>query len=439
MVTDDDFLNSLNMGNAAAMATQLDAERMDFSGVEQYNPNTTGETFYNEQDPQTLKAKAQLEKAKNNGVDFKPPSNGRMLFDMLGSLLVSYGAMRLFGAEGNEALGVGLTAAGLAHDKDKQEVDRYSILQQAIAKNGNIYSPEDLWNFMKTGDGKGMEAAETRKYNREDVAEAEKNKREDAQTAQDWKEADNKQQHEWDVQDKAQTLNNEMTLARYNQGQENARAALTAKGQQEQKAQQVAEDKDQMNAVVNGNIDKLINGADSDLSYFANPTATTPNEMGVGAAGITSVAAMKNPKIRELYDAAIQVNGNRLVQNVAAAKAAGASGINTEGEVKLYNANAPSIDFSSPSALKRSLGEYRNYVNGGYRSVPGMQEMINQDRAARGLPPETAPSSNAKQVEVSNRQLIASAGQPSTSPNGSEITNGKITLKVVNGKWEVQD
>lgn len=182
-----------SLGNGAAMAAQFNAEQLDYQGVQNFNPNTTSETFYNPQDPETLRKKAQLEQLKQNGVPFTAPSNGRMLFDMLGSMLVSYGYMRLFGAEGNEALGVGLSAAGIAHDKDKQEIDRYGILQGAINKNGDIYSPEILWQFMKSGDGKAMEQVERDHFNSGETDKRfahEDTSREDTQTFQAGEQAD---------------------------------------------------------------------------------------------------------------------------------------------------------------------------------------------------------------------------------------------------------
>lgn len=138
------------------------AEQNEVSGLAQSNPNTTAQTYYSNQNPEVLKAKAEI---NTPTAGFKPPSNGQMLADMLGGLLLGYGASRLLGADGKASLAIGLNAAGINHDKDLQEVERYKIIESSIEQNGMIYNPQSLYTFMKTGNGSAMEQEEREYFN----------------------------------------------------------------------------------------------------------------------------------------------------------------------------------------------------------------------------------------------------------------------------------
>lgn len=453
MFNEDLTPTALDYGNLASVVMQGEAEKKDMSGINTYNFNDTALTYYNPQDPQSIKNRAAIAKqATTNGTGFKPPSNGRMLFDMLGSLLVAYGSMRMFGADGKEAVGVGLNAAVIAHDKDKQETDRYGIIKEAIAKNGEIYSPQDLWNFMKTGNGKGMETAETRKYNREDTAEKEsyqdKARKESFENQKELANIRFGEQEQLRHENEAHAekmenirhsnhLNEKgmggnvaggdvMHLADgtpviqngkpFKQGStefipvKDIHTGETIIAPADSFIQSATPNENSMHNAFNQNIDKLINAKDEDLHPFANIMGGT-NKMGYGSEYASRMGNDKNS--RSLYETARQIQGNRLLKNVADAKANGASGINTEGEVKLYNENLPELDFSSPENLKDSLRKYRDYVNGGYQKYTG-----------------TTTSNEGKSTKA---ELD---GQPSKLPDGTTTTYNGVTYTVVNGKWE---
>lgn len=156
-------------GNFQQDLAIYEAEQNEVSGLAQVNPNDTAHTYYENQNPVVLKAKAEAYKP---AAGFKPPSNGQMLADMLGGLLMGYGAARLLGGDSKASLAIGLNAAGINHDKDLQEADRYKIIQSSIEQNGMIYNPESLYTFMKTGNGSAMEQEEREYFNAGQTASA---------------------------------------------------------------------------------------------------------------------------------------------------------------------------------------------------------------------------------------------------------------------------
>ncbi|WEF29973.1 hypothetical protein PYR66_09900 [Klebsiella aerogenes] len=186
----------LDTSNEASLASSFLTRNYveeNAQGLTMIDPNQSSATTYLSKS-QLAKAKEDAETVANGGVNFKPPSTGQMLLDMLGSMLITYGASRLLGIGGSAALGLGLTASAVAHDKDKQENERFEILQNSIKENGNIYSSEMLWNFMKTGDGKAMMDTEKNQL-------AEKNKREDAETKHGWDVDAAQQAEQWKQED----------------------------------------------------------------------------------------------------------------------------------------------------------------------------------------------------------------------------------------------
>ncbi|APY72381.1 hypothetical protein J9S84_004801 [Salmonella enterica] len=148
---------------------------------------------------------------KNGGLNFRPPSMGRMFSDMLGGLLIAYAATRLLGGDSKASLAIGLLAAGGNHDADQAEQERFRAVSDMIGK----VPQEAIYNYMRTGDDKALQ-----------TAEGENNKREDALQSEKWRQQDALQNHEWNVADKEQAFNDQMKLAQFNQSQENARAAM---------------------------------------------------------------------------------------------------------------------------------------------------------------------------------------------------------------------
>lgn len=442
-----------NFGNSAAMAMQFSAEDETIQGLKQFNPNLTAETYYDPQDPTSLKAKAELEKARNQGVPFTPPSNGRMLMDMLGGMLMGYGLMRMYGADSTEALSIGLTAAGINHDKDKQEIDRYGIIQGAIAKNGDIYSPEILWNFMKTGDGKAMEQVERdyfnsgqtdKRYAHEDAA------REDTQTFQAGEQADRLKQQR-DIADERLAMERD----RLNKGLGGGMALtdengyLTGHGGTQ--AYQLANSVYKMKS-------PYVKGLQTRMQKLASAEGMIPQiQEAISKGDYTTAQQLFNTYQSDLAQAnkggnASISDANREELNKVGSllnqwenKARSIAGYtpNNESMQALFN-SMNAIQSNDRNALNNEVEKEVNALGGGVYNpavVRGAASILMNQEI--GTEPTAATSANvpagAKAVQAKNSELIAANGQPSNSPEGSEISNGTITLKVVNGKWEVQD
>lgn len=105
---------------------------------------------------------------KNGGLSFRPPSMGRMFSDMLGGLLIAYAATRLLGGDSKASLAIGLLAAGGNHDADQAEQERFRAVSDMIGK----VPQEAIYNYMRTGDDKALQTAESENNKREDAAQA---------------------------------------------------------------------------------------------------------------------------------------------------------------------------------------------------------------------------------------------------------------------------
>ncbi|EPT9873094.1 hypothetical protein ACVTW2_000679 [Escherichia coli] len=368
-------------------------------------------------DTSDVAQRAKLEKAKQTmqrgqeggGLPFSPPSNGQMLEDMLGGLLLGYVAARALGGTGKQAIGVGLLAAGGNHDADRAEAQRFQTIKAMVA-SGENYSPDALFNFMKTGDDKALqdERHQNAEDKREDKKEAHDEKMEGMREAANLNLENQREASQERLQGMRDAAANERTASN-NASRERA-AALRNGGvggnasgnggfhladgtpvqvigkpvkqgsnvlvhvvKPDGSEELVNTDALQSTATpqarnqmehLNSNIDAIINAPDSALHSFANHFGGGTNSPSWGSE-VTSWAS-SDPQSRELFEKAKQIAGNRLLQNIAAAHAAGASGINTKGELDAYNQNLPELDFSSPAALKASMKEYKSYVNGGY-------------------------------------------------------------------------
>lgn len=111
------------------------------------------------------------------------------------------------------------------------------------------------------------------------------------------------------------------------------------------------------------------NLVNSDLNNLKNATADQLNVMtgvtgGVGnpALGADVRTRMGDQDTRALYSSAQRIQGYMQNQGIGAAKAMGASGINTEAEAKRFFQSMPQLDYSSPDALKSSAGVIDNYA-----------------------------------------------------------------------------
>ncbi|WP_369136413.1 hypothetical protein [Klebsiella variicola] len=426
-------------------------------GLTMINPNQTGETYYNPQDPQSIAARedfaAKQRKADNGGLDFQPASTGQMLLDMLGSMLITYGASRLLGADGNAALGLGLQASAVAHDMDKQEQERYGIIKSAIKRNGNIYSPEMLWEFMKTGKGDKMEQTERDHYNTDERYKLEQDKfaqqnanREDSQSFQ--------------AQQQDQRLANQASM------QADRLAHGLGSGANSQLVDQ------------NGQLTwHGMNAGTSLAGKVAQMKAPYIKSLQSRMAKLASAEGMKTKIMSEIQNGnymQAQTDYKTMIADLASANKGGnaatspeeqkeidsVGGIINEMENKarstfgytpnpetmnaMFN-NLQNIGANDRSAINNEIEKEVSSVGGGvvppeivkYAASILQNQEINPEEIAQGTS-NNVPE-GAKSVSVPTSQLAAANGQSSDQPDGSTISNGVITLKVVNGKWTIQD
>lgn len=107
----------------------------------------------------------------------------------------------------------------------------------------------------------------------------------------------------------------------------------------------------------------------SDLN---NLQTATPDQLNVltgvtGGIGNPAIGAdvrtrMGDQDTRKLYSSAQRIQGYMQNQGIGAAKAMGASGINTEAEAKRFFQSMPQLDYSSPDALISSAKTIDNYA-----------------------------------------------------------------------------
>ncbi len=111
------------------------------------------------------------------------------------------------------------------------------------------------------------------------------------------------------------------------------------------------------------------NMMNEDLAMIADaPTSQLEAITGItGGTGTNPITAdvgtrFANKDARGLYNAAQRIQGNMQNQGIAAAKAMGASGINTEAEAKRFFQSMPQLDYSSPEALQNSVEIINKYT-----------------------------------------------------------------------------
>ncbi|WP_275348193.1 phage DNA ejection protein [Proteus mirabilis] len=106
-----------------------------------------------------------------------------------------------------------------------------------------------------------------------------------------------------------------------------------------------------------------------DLSMLANATDDQLNAItgitgGTGSNPLTADIGTRtlNKGARPLYNSAQRIQGYMQNQGIGAARAMGASGINTVDEAKMYFQSMPQLDFSTPQALRNSIKIINKYT-----------------------------------------------------------------------------
>ncbi|QKG41661.1 phage DNA ejection protein [Proteus mirabilis] len=106
-----------------------------------------------------------------------------------------------------------------------------------------------------------------------------------------------------------------------------------------------------------------------DLSMLANATDEQLNAItgitgGTGSNPLTADIGTRtlNKDARPLYNSAQRIQGYMQNQGIGAARAMGASGINTVDEAKMYFQSMPQLDFSTPQALRNSIKIINKYT-----------------------------------------------------------------------------
>ncbi|EBU8272207.1 hypothetical protein DLL80_23860 [Salmonella enterica subsp. enterica serovar Newport] len=74
------------------------------------------------------------------------------------------------------------------------------------------------------------------------------------------------------------------------------------------------------------------------------------------------IASSLDPDTRKVYQASERLSGQLGNAAIAGAKAAGASGINTEAEIKRFTASVPQVDYTSPENYKASIQKIQEYA-----------------------------------------------------------------------------
>ncbi len=128
-----------------------------------------------------------------------------------------------------------------------------------------------------------------------------------------------------------------------------------------------------------------------DLSMLANATDDQLNAItgitgGTGSNPITADIGTRtlNKDARPLYNSAQRIQGYMQNQGIGAARAMGASGINTVDEAKMYFQSMPQLDFSTPQALRNSIKIINKYTqdynarNNANLGTPSIQQATQQ-------------------------------------------------------------
>ncbi|HBC7484089.1 TPA: phage DNA ejection protein [Proteus mirabilis] len=128
-----------------------------------------------------------------------------------------------------------------------------------------------------------------------------------------------------------------------------------------------------------------------DLSMLANATDDQLNAItgitgGTGSNPLTADIGTRtlNKDARPLYNSAQRIQGYMQNQGIGAARAMGASGINTVDEAKMYFQSMPQLDFSTPQALRNSIKIINKYTqdynarNNANLGAPSSKQAIQQ-------------------------------------------------------------
>ncbi|ELG0460770.1 hypothetical protein RYT91_004446 [Salmonella enterica] len=104
----------------------------------------------------------------------------------------------------------------------------------------------------------------------------------------------------------------------------------------------------------------------SDLQTVNNATPEQINTFTGQIVGRTSLgrdyASSLDPETRKVYQASERLGGQLGNAAIAGAKSAGASGINTEAEIKRFTAAVPQVDYTSPENYKASIAKIQQYA-----------------------------------------------------------------------------
>ena len=422
-----------------------EAEQNEVSGLAQVNPNTTAITYYTNQNPEYKKAQAEAYKP---AAGFKPPSNGQMLADMLGGLLIGYGSARLLGGDGKASLAIGLNAAGINHDKDLQEVERYKIIQNSIEQNGMIYNPQSLWSFMKTGNGSAMEQEEREHFNagqtannqawqdqRMNTQQGYQTERQQAQFAQQDKNREDQQAFQQGMQ--TERLNAKGGLGGYGNGYADNTAPILAQLNPSQRSM-VKSALTQASKSVSGNQQRL--AAYQNVQHLMDEYNATDDPMR--RASIAKEIADDLYRGQHGGNATLPANSEELaLPNIGI-------GGNLENKASLkYNGNY------SDDMAKAITQEANSSINDISAGVEQVKNNLVRQFIAQGISPENAeilaqsvmggamtPISNStpdKTLNISDSEMNGYIGQATQQPKGYTVSNGKITLISDGSHWQL--
>lgn len=436
--------------NGVEEIIRYDEAQQNLQGLEMHDYNDTNNTDYISQNPDAIRAREEYRRAMNGGVNFEPPDKRQGLMDMLGGALVGYAASRLLGGDSQEALGVGLTAAAINHDKDKAENDRYGIIKDAIAQNGDIYSQEMLWNFMKTGDGKPMEEVEKLRYQTGNALQQQFHG--DLVKQWDYNEA-NKARHEGYQQAKdvaninsskarngSQLVDEDGHLTFHGGNQ----ATSLANAVRQTKAPYVRNLQTRMAklASAEGAIEKIqeyIQAGDfqsaqalyktflDDLAQAnkgGNAAITEADKEGLAKIGGILTQWMNEAKVNAGYMPEVETM-NAIFNNMKAIQQNDRNALNNE---VFSEVNSLGGSVYNPVVVKGAASILMNQAIG---NTPASQA------ATQGAPQAQVNSANAT-MSVTNKELMSHIGEDTTHPEGYVVSNGNVALVSHNGKWEVE-
>lgn len=426
-----------------AQAYQYSQDAQDFQGLATSPVVDTGGAV------SLMQAKEAASKLQKDPLGLNPPTKHDLLTDMLKSLLIGFGASLLLGMGGKGAIFVALAAAGGTHDADLAEMQRYDALKDMVAKGEN-YSTVAMQEYMKTGNDKAL----TGEYNQNQM-----NIRQDAQLAnrdtiteeqiasREKIAANNLDSRERIAEDRINHPLGSSAMALVdNNGQLTGHGFTAAKGL----AQQIWSEKSSFVKPLQTKMSKLASAegmkqkvqddlargdytaAQSDYNLFTSDLAQA--EKGGNAA--------ISPEERE----AISKIGS--IVNQFANKAKGLAGYTPTQETM----NAAFNTFDNVTANDKANIEREVSDATGLSDLQYVPQQVRDTAAgilAKGDVGETPvvaqavnsapPASNgSKVVEAPSSELVKADGQASSSPEGATITNGRVTLKVVNGKWQLQ-